>query len=58
MIETMDIDQTITEIERLERMFAVPDTRPLTASDLSMDYAPTSHRGFDSQRNLTDLTFA
>jgi len=35
MIETMDIDQTITEIERLERMFAVPDTRPLTASDLS-----------------------
>jgi hypothetical protein len=25
--------QSIAEIERLERIFAVPDTRPLSASD-------------------------
>jgi hypothetical protein len=31
----MDAEQTIAEIERLERIFAVPDTRPLSASDLS-----------------------
>ena len=31
----MDIDHTIEEIERLERIFAVPDTRPLTQSDIS-----------------------
>jgi hypothetical protein len=31
----MDTEQTIAEIERLERIFAVPDTRPLSASDLS-----------------------
>ena len=31
----MDPEQTITEIELLERMFALPDTRPLTASDVS-----------------------
>ncbi|HVO60663.1 MAG TPA: hypothetical protein VMT53_06990 [Terriglobales bacterium] len=31
----MDAEQTIAEIERLERIFAVPDTRPLTPSDLS-----------------------
>jgi hypothetical protein len=31
----MDIDRTIAEIERLERIFAVPDTRPLTQSDIS-----------------------
>jgi hypothetical protein len=31
----MDAEQTIAEIERLERIFAVPDTRPLGASDLS-----------------------
>jgi hypothetical protein len=31
----MNIDQTIAEIERLERIFAVPDTRPLSPSDLS-----------------------
>ena len=31
----MDTEQTIAEIESLERIFAVPDTRPLTASDLS-----------------------
>jgi len=31
----MDTKQTIAEIERLERIFAVPDTRPLSASDLS-----------------------
>lgn len=31
----MNIDRTITEIEWLERIFAVPDTRPLSASDLS-----------------------
>ncbi len=31
----MDAEQTIAEIERLERTFAVPDTRPLSASDLA-----------------------
>jgi hypothetical protein len=31
----MDAEQTIAEIERLERIFAEPDTRPLSASDLS-----------------------
>jgi len=31
----MDTEQTIAEIERLERIFAVPDTRPLSPSDLS-----------------------
>jgi len=31
----MDAEQTIAEIEWLERIFAVPDTRPLSASDLS-----------------------
>jgi len=31
----MDAEQTIAEIECLERIFAVPDTRPLSPSDLS-----------------------
>jgi hypothetical protein len=31
----MDADHTIAEIEWLERIFAVPDTRPLSASDLA-----------------------
>jgi hypothetical protein len=31
----MDTEQTIDEIEWLERIFAAPDTRPLSASDLS-----------------------
>jgi hypothetical protein len=31
----MDAEQTIAEIERLERIFAVPDARPLSPSDLS-----------------------
>lgn len=31
----MDTEQTIAEIERLERIFTVPDTRPLSPSDLS-----------------------
>lgn len=31
----MDAEQTIAEIERLERIFAVPDTRPLSPSDQS-----------------------
>jgi len=31
----MDAEQTIAEIERLERIFAVPDSRPLSPSDLS-----------------------
>jgi hypothetical protein len=31
----MDAEQTIAEIEWLERIFAVPDTRPLSASDLA-----------------------
>jgi hypothetical protein len=31
----MDSEHTIAEIEWLEHIFTVPDTRPLTASDLS-----------------------
>ena len=31
----MDTEQTIAEIEWLERIFAEPDTRPLGASDLA-----------------------
>ena len=31
----MDTEQTIAEIEWLERVFAVPDTRPQSPSDLS-----------------------
>jgi hypothetical protein len=31
----MDTEQTISEIEWLEPTFAVPDTRPLSPSDLS-----------------------
>ena len=31
----MDAEQTIAEIELLERIFTVPDTRPLSASDLA-----------------------
>jgi hypothetical protein len=31
----MDTEQTIAEIEWLERTLAVPDTRPLSPSDLS-----------------------
>jgi len=35
MMIRMDAEKTIAEIEQLERMFAVPDTRPLSPSDLS-----------------------
>ncbi|HZS98908.1 MAG TPA: hypothetical protein VFA40_19140 [Terriglobales bacterium] len=31
----MDAEQTIADIELLERIFAVPDTRPLNLSDLA-----------------------
>ena len=31
----MEVEQTIAEIEWLERMLAVPDRRPLTPNDLS-----------------------
>ena len=31
----MDAEQTIADIEWLERIFAEPDTRPLSASDLA-----------------------
>jgi hypothetical protein len=31
----MNIDRTIAEIEYLERVFAVPDTRPMSLSDLA-----------------------
>jgi hypothetical protein len=30
----MEAEQTIAEIECLKRIFAVPDTRPLSATDL------------------------
>lgn len=31
----MDTEQTTAEIERLERIFTVPDIRPLSPSDLA-----------------------
>jgi hypothetical protein len=31
----VDVERVITDIERLERIFEVPDTRPLTAGDIS-----------------------
>jgi hypothetical protein len=31
----MDAEQTIAEIESLERIFAVPDARPMSPSDLA-----------------------
>ncbi len=31
----MDPERTICEIEWLERVFAIPDTRPLNANDLA-----------------------
>ncbi len=31
----MDIEQVISEIQNLERMFSAPDTRPLSATDIS-----------------------
>jgi hypothetical protein len=31
----MDTERTIGEIELLERIFAVPDTRPLNSNDVS-----------------------
>jgi len=31
----MDAEQTIAEIERLERIFAAPDIRPLSPNDLA-----------------------
>ena len=31
----MEAEKTIAEIECLERIFAVPDIRPLSASDIS-----------------------
>jgi hypothetical protein len=31
----MDAERTIADIEWLERMFAVPDNRPLSDSDIS-----------------------
>jgi hypothetical protein len=31
----MDAEPSIAEIERLERIFEVPDTRPLSTSDLA-----------------------
>jgi hypothetical protein len=31
----MDVEHTIAEIEWLERIFTAPDTRPLSASDVS-----------------------
>jgi hypothetical protein len=31
----MNVEKTIAEIESLERLFAAPDTRPLSPSDIS-----------------------
>ncbi len=34
----MDIEHVIAEIEQLERIFAVPDHRPLSPSDISPSF--------------------
>jgi hypothetical protein len=34
-LQAVDAEHTIAEIEWLERIFAAPDTRPLSQSDLS-----------------------
>ena len=41
----MDAEQTIAEIECLERILAVPDIRPLTQSDLA-----AANRQHDAQQ--------
>jgi hypothetical protein len=41
----MDTEQTIAEIDWLERIFAVPDTRPLRPSDLA-----AANRQHDAQQ--------
>jgi len=33
MVNSMDVEKTIAEIESLERVFALPDTRPLRLAD-------------------------
>jgi hypothetical protein len=45
----MDAEQTIAEIERLERIFDVPDTRPLNASDLAAANRRHDEQQADSQ---------
>ena len=35
MISWMKVERTIAEIQWLERIFAAPDTRPMSASDLA-----------------------
>jgi len=35
ILEWMDAERTIAEIEWLERIFEVPDTRPMSASDVT-----------------------
>lgn len=35
MMDAMEPEQTIAEIESLERMFRLPDKRPLTPRDLA-----------------------
>lgn len=44
----MDTDQTIGEVESLERMFALPDTRPLTERDLSAANSRHDHLNANS----------
>lgn len=34
-MERMDTERTIAEIEDLQRIFALPDTRPMNANDLA-----------------------
>ena len=43
----MDPEQTIAEFERAERIFAAPDTRPFSASDLA-----AAHRRHDETHSL------
>src|ERR1700746_2408306 len=56
----MDAEQTIAEIELLERIFAVPDIRPLSASDLSLRIVGTMKRsriarGFGSGNTMASV---
>ena len=49
----MDVERIIAESEWLERVFAVPDTRPLSASDIAA--ANRRHDAFDSLRTSVSV---
>jgi hypothetical protein len=54
----MDAEQTIAEIECLERIFAEPDARPLSRSDLAASAVyPTGPAKHSPPPGCSDLEF-